>query len=42
MLFNITPMFNTIEQIVFIEHRNLDWYLNQMLIKKLFYKKIFL
>ena len=42
MLFNITPMFNTIEQDLFIEHTNLDWDLNQTLIKKLFYKKIFL
>ena len=42
MLFNITPIFNTIEQDLFIEYTNLDWYLNQMLIKKLFYKKIFL
>ena len=42
MLFNITPMFNTIEQDLFIEHTNLDWYLNQTLIKKLFYKNIFL
>ena len=42
MLFNITPMFNTIEQDLFIEHTNLDSYLNQTLIKKLFYKKIFL
>lgn len=35
-------MFNTIEQAVFIEHRNLDSHLSQMLIKKTFYKKIFL
>ena len=33
---------NTIEQDLFIEHTNLDWYLNQTLIKNFFYKKIFL
>lgn len=42
MLFNITPMFNRIEQALLIEHRNLDSYLSQMFIKRLFYKKIFL
>ena len=42
MLFNKTPLFNTIEQALFIEHRNLDSYLSKMFIKKLFYKKIFL
>ena len=42
MVFNITHMFNKSEQDLFIEHKNFDWYLKQTLIKKLFYKNIFL
>lgn len=41
MLFNITPMFNRIEQALFIEHRNLDSYLSQMFIKNFFIKIFF-